>query len=73
MLDNCKGSLPLALAAYNAGYQRVVSCGFQIPAIKETQGFVTEVLGRYHAAQNMGTDASLKSGRLMPVAAIIPE
>ena len=73
MLDNCKGSVPLALAAYNAGYQRVVSCGFQIPPIKETQGFVTEVLGRYHAPQNMGTDAALKSGHLMPVAAIIPE
>jgi soluble lytic murein transglycosylase-like protein len=73
MLDNCKGSLPLALAAYNAGYQRVVSCGFQIPPIKETQGFVTEVLGRYHAALNTGTDAGLKSGRLLPVTAIIPE
>jgi hypothetical protein len=73
MLDNCKGSLPLALASYNAGYQRVVSCGFQIPPIKETQGFVTEVLGRYHAALNMGTDPALKSGRLLPVAAIIPE
>lgn len=73
MLNNFKGSLPLALAAYNAGGQRVVSCGFQIPPIKETQGFVTEVLGRYHAAQNMGTDASIKSGHFMPVAAIIPE
>jgi hypothetical protein len=51
----------------------VVSCGFQIPPIKETQGFVTEVLGRYHAALNMGTDPALKSGRLLPVAAIIPE
>jgi len=28
MLDYFKGSLPLALAAYNAGCQRVVSCGF---------------------------------------------
>jgi soluble lytic murein transglycosylase-like protein len=73
MLDYLKGSLPLALAAYNAGYQRVVSCGFQIPPIQETQGFVTEVLGRYQAAQNMETDALIKSRNLMPVAAIIPE
>lgn len=71
MLDYLRGSLPLALAAYNAGYQRVVSCGFQVPPIKETQGFVTEVLGRYQA--NMGADASIKSGHLMPVAAMIPK
>jgi hypothetical protein len=73
MLDNLRGSLPLALAAYNAGYQRVVSCGFQIPPIKETQGFVTEVLGRYLAAQNMGTDAAVKSGHILPAAAITPK
>jgi hypothetical protein len=47
MLDYCGGSLPLALAAYNAGYRRVVSCGFQVPPIKETQEFVTEVMARY--------------------------
>jgi hypothetical protein len=51
LLDYFGGSLPLALAAYNAGYTRVVSCGYQIPPIKETQDFVTVVLGRYFAAE----------------------
>ena len=55
MLDYFGGSLPLALAAYNAGYQRVVSCGFQIPPIKETQEFVTEVLARYYLLTKEGT------------------
>jgi Transglycosylase SLT domain/LysM domain len=73
MLDYLRGSLPLALAAYNAGYQRVVSCGFQIPAIQETQGFVTEVLGRYQAAQNMGAGSSIQGGHIMPVAVTIPK
>ncbi len=48
LLDLFNGSLPLALAAYNAGYQRVISAGYQVPAIKETQDFVTQVLGRYY-------------------------
>jgi len=55
MLDYFGGSLPLALAAYNAGYQRVVSCGFQVPPIKETQEFVTEVLARYYLLTKEGT------------------
>ena len=54
LLDFFGGSLPLALAAYNAGYQRVISCGFQVPPIKETQDFVTQVLGRYFSAQKRG-------------------
>jgi len=48
LVDLFNGSLPLALAAYNAGYQRVISAGYQVPAIKETQDFVTQVLGRYY-------------------------
>ena len=48
LLDLFNGSLPLALAAYNAGYRRVISAGYQVPAIKETQDFVTQVLGRYY-------------------------
>jgi soluble lytic murein transglycosylase-like protein len=47
LLDAFQGSVPLALAAYNAGYQRVISAGWQIPAIKETQNFVTQVMGLY--------------------------
>jgi soluble lytic murein transglycosylase-like protein len=44
--------VPLAVAAYNAGYQRVINCGYRIPEIKETQDFVTQVLGRYQLAVN---------------------
>jgi hypothetical protein len=47
-LLNCfQGSVPLALAAYNAGSQRVVSAGYRVPAIQETQKFVTRVMGLY--------------------------
>ena len=51
LVDYFGGSVPLALAAYNAGFQRVVNCGFQVPAIKETQDFVTQVMGRYLAEE----------------------
>jgi soluble lytic murein transglycosylase-like protein len=54
LLDYFGGSLPLALAGYNAGHARVVSCGFKIPPIKETQDFVTQVLGRYFTAGTRG-------------------
>jgi hypothetical protein len=40
------GSLPLALAAYNAGPTRVAQAGNQIPRILETQNYVKKVLGR---------------------------
>jgi hypothetical protein len=42
LLQKFNGNLPLALAAYNAGPQRVARCQ-GIPAIKETQGFVRDV------------------------------
>jgi len=48
LLDYFQGNVPLALAGYNAGYNRVVSAGCQVPAIKETQEFVTQVMGLYH-------------------------
>jgi soluble lytic murein transglycosylase-like protein len=47
LLDSFGNSLPLALAAYNAGYQRVVNSGYRVPEIKETQDFLTQVLGWY--------------------------
>ncbi len=40
------GSMPLALAAYNAGPNRVARAGNQIPQILETQNYVKKVLGR---------------------------
>jgi hypothetical protein len=47
LLNYFQGSVPLALAAYNAGSQRVVSAGYRVPAIQETQEFVTRVMGLY--------------------------
>jgi len=47
LLDYFQGNVPLALAGYNAGYNRVISAGHQVPAIKETQEFVTQVMGLY--------------------------
>ncbi len=44
LLDRLNGSVPLSLAAYNAGLQRVINSGYQIPAITETQDFVDKVL-----------------------------
>ncbi|MBM4284250.1 MAG: lytic transglycosylase domain-containing protein [Deltaproteobacteria bacterium] len=49
LLDYFNQSLPLALAAYNAGHQRVVAAGYQVPRIKETQAFVGIVLDHYYA------------------------
>jgi len=37
-------SVPLALAAYNAGAARVAACGC-VPAIPETRGYVARILG----------------------------
>lgn len=47
LLDTLNGSVPLALAAYNAGLQRVINSGYQVPAIAETQDFVDKVIGYY--------------------------
>ncbi|MDP2711291.1 MAG: transglycosylase SLT domain-containing protein [Solirubrobacteraceae bacterium] len=38
------GSVPLALAAYNAGPARVAACGC-VPPIRETRGYVARILG----------------------------
>ena len=54
LIDLFGGNLPLALASYNAGFQRVIDCGYRIPAIKETQDFVTTVMGRYVAEEKRG-------------------
>ena len=48
LLDSFQGNVPLALAGYNAGSHRVITAGFQVPAIKETQEFVTQVMGLYY-------------------------
>jgi hypothetical protein len=55
LLDYFQGSVPLALAGYNAGYHRVVSAGCQVPNIKETQEFVTRVMGLYCLLEQRAT------------------
>ena len=44
-------TLPLALAAYNAGEHAVVKYGHQIPPYPETQAYVRKVLNYYRAYQ----------------------
>jgi soluble lytic murein transglycosylase-like protein len=44
-------TLPLALAAYNAGENAVVKYGHQIPPYPETEAFVRKVLNYYRAYQ----------------------
>ncbi len=49
------GSVPLALAAYNAGERRVAAC-MCIPPIPETVAYVAAILGLLHGAGDvMGT------------------
>ncbi len=38
------GSVPLALAAYNAGPAPVAACGC-VPPVRETRGYVARILG----------------------------
>jgi hypothetical protein len=45
-LDRFQYNVPLAVAAYNAGPERVAQCG-TVPPIEETQLFVTNVMGSY--------------------------
>ena len=44
-------SLPLAIAAYNAGEEAVVEYGHRIPPYPETQAYVRKVLNYYRAYQ----------------------
>ena len=49
------GSLPLALAAYNSGPGRVIKSGNQIPNIRETQNYVSDIL-RNSGMEGTATD-----------------
>ena len=51
-------SVPLALAAYNAGPARVSPC-MCVPAIAETQAYVTQILGLMNGAGDVSAGAGL--------------
>jgi hypothetical protein len=52
-------SVPLALAAYNAGAGRVAACGC-IPAIPETQAYVAKILGLMGGAGELAGGLEVK-------------
>lgn len=58
MLDRYRGNTALALAAYNAGPQRVAPEG-KIPEIPETQSYVMSILANM-SAEETATDSRVK-------------
>jgi soluble lytic murein transglycosylase-like protein len=57
-LLRCFGSVPLALAAYNAGPGAVGRCGC-IPPYPETRGYVARILGLLSGAGDQGALSGL--------------
>jgi hypothetical protein len=51
-LDRFQHNVPLAVAAYNAGPESVARCG-AIPPYRETQAFVSNVMGAYAGPSQM--------------------
>lgn len=58
------GSVPLALAAYNAGTRRVAACGC-IPPIPETEAYVAAILGLLGGVQDSAAAAAGLAVRLI--------
>jgi soluble lytic murein transglycosylase-like protein len=56
MFDN---DIRLAVAAYNAGPQAVLSRGNVVPPFAETQRYVPNVLKQYRRLQGLSPDAPL--------------
>ncbi len=58
LLDRFHGNLRLALAAYNAGPQRVVAARHTVPPLPETENYVKEVLQHYQRYRASGAPTS---------------
>lgn len=67
LLNLYHGDLPLALAAYNAGVNRVK--GERLPRIRETRAYVRKVLRYYHRFQ--GKQTALRANNRLPAAATV--
>ena len=65
LLQKFNNNLPLALAAYNAGPQRVARCQ-GIPPIKETQGFVRDVCTNFLQYSREPTLPAIKGAAVTP-------
>jgi len=59
LLDQFNGSIPLALAAYNAGPNAVKRSGWRIPNYGETQTYVHNIMEMYH---NLSGNRSMTPG-----------
>lgn len=66
-LDRFQNNVPLAVAAYNAGPERVAKSG-GVPNIPETQNFVSNVMGTY-----TGNPQPLPAPKAAPVKAAAPK
>lgn len=55
LLDFFGGSVPLALAGYNAGEGAVLKYGRQVPPYRETQEYVRRIMARYTLIRNPST------------------
>ncbi len=67
LLDLFGGNLPLSLAAYNAGEERVIRSG-GVPAIPETEHYVRAITHLYHS-KNIGSAAAAApaAARIVPI------